>query len=143
MTKRFIAVVLGLSVGLVVSPLGAQGQSQGRGQGQGQGSGGSTASSSGTTVSATVVFRSGDVNVFHDYFVTHKITAQPLPPGIAKNLARGKPLPPGIAKKMVPVDLVALGPKLDRDTTLSIYGDVVVAMKGGVVIDILAGVFKR
>ena len=25
-----------------------------------------------------------------------------LPPGIAKNLARGKPLPPGIAKKMVP-----------------------------------------
>jgi hypothetical protein len=24
-----------------------------------------------------------------------------LPPGIAKNLARGKPLPPGIAKKTV------------------------------------------
>jgi len=142
MTKRFIAVVLGLSVGLVVSPLGAQGQSQGRGRGSG-GSTGSSTSSSGTTVSATVVFRSGDVNVFHDYFVTHKITAQPLPPGIAKNLARGKPLPPGIAKKVVPADLIALGPKLDRDTTLSIYGDVVVAMKGGVVIDILAGVFKR
>ena len=28
--------------------------------------------------------------------------AQSLPPGIRKNLARGKPLPPGIAKKMVP-----------------------------------------
>jgi len=27
---------------------------------------------------------------------------QGLPPGIQKNLARGKPLPPGIAKKMVP-----------------------------------------
>jgi hypothetical protein len=26
----------------------------------------------------------------------------PLPPGIAKNLARGKPLPPGIAKKLGP-----------------------------------------
>lgn len=26
--------------------------------------------------------------------------AQPLPPGIQKNLARGKPLPPGIAKKL-------------------------------------------
>ena len=25
-----------------------------------------------------------------------------LPPGIRKNLARGKPLPPGIAKKMIP-----------------------------------------
>ena len=28
-----------------------------------------------------------------------------LPPGIAKNLARGKPLPPGIAKKALPGDL--------------------------------------
>lgn len=27
---------------------------------------------------------------------------KPLPPGIVKNLARGKPLPPGIAKRMVP-----------------------------------------
>ena len=29
-----------------------------------------------------------------------------LPPGIAKNLARGKPLPPGIAKKMVPSSML-------------------------------------
>ena len=29
-----------------------------------------------------------------------------LPPGIRKNLARGKPLPPGIAKKQVPQDLL-------------------------------------
>ena len=28
-----------------------------------------------------------------------------LPPGIAKNLARGKPLPPGIAKQYLPSDL--------------------------------------
>jgi len=28
--------------------------------------------------------------------------AKGLPPGIAKNLARGKPLPPGIAKKYLP-----------------------------------------
>lgn len=31
---------------------------------------------------------------------------QALPPGIRKNLARGKPLPPGIAKKQVPQDLL-------------------------------------
>lgn len=30
----------------------------------------------------------------------------PLPPGIAKNLARGKPLPPGIAKKLGPGPLL-------------------------------------
>ncbi|EPH3059958.1 anti-virulence regulator CigR family protein [Klebsiella aerogenes] len=29
-----------------------------------------------------------------------------LPPGIAKNLARGKPLPPGIAKKTVPASML-------------------------------------
>src|SRR5262245_12550800 len=31
---------------------------------------------------------------------------RPLPPGIAKNVARGKPLPPGIAKKKVPTTIV-------------------------------------
>ena len=30
---------------------------------------------------------------------------KPLPPGVAKNLAKGKPLPPGIAKKSVPANL--------------------------------------
>jgi hypothetical protein len=94
-------------------------------------------------VSATVVFRDSDHVTFHDYFATHKITAEPLPPGIAKNLARGKPLPPGIAKRAVPAELVALGPKLEKDTSLAIFGDVVVALKGGVVIDVMAGVFKR
>jgi hypothetical protein len=35
--------------------------------------------------------------------VNHGLTGyRSLPPGIAKNLARGKPLPPGIAKKAVP-----------------------------------------
>lgn len=35
--------------------------------------------------------------------VNHGLTGySSLPPGIAKNLARGKPLPPGIAKKAVP-----------------------------------------
>ncbi len=33
-----------------------------------------------------------------------------LPPGIAKNLARGKPMPPGIAKQVLPTDLVRLLP---------------------------------
>lgn len=34
-----------------------------------------------------------------------------LPPGIRKNLARGKPLPPGIAKKMVPGSLLSRLPR--------------------------------
>jgi hypothetical protein len=35
----------------------------------------------------------------------------PLPPGIRKNLARGKPLPPGIAKKLVPQPMLAQLPR--------------------------------
>ncbi len=65
-----------------------------------------------------------------------------LPPGIRKNLARGKPLPPGIAKKMVP------GPMLRE---LPVYGGhewrvygsdlVLVALATGVIADVLSNVF--
>ena len=37
-----------------------------------------------------------------------------LPPGIAKNLARGKPLPPGIAKQQLPEDLTRALPAPPR-----------------------------
>ena len=134
MTKRYIVLAIALCGVLIASPAGAQGRSQGRGRG----SGGESA----TSTSVAVVFREGDRVTFHDYFVAHKITAQPLPPGIAKNVARGKPLPPGIAKRAVPAELIAIGPKVDKETSFTIVGDVVVAMKGGVVIDVLAGVFK-
>jgi Ni/Co efflux regulator RcnB len=37
-----------------------------------------------------------------------------LPPGIEKNLARGKPLPPGIAKQYLPPDLLRRLPPPER-----------------------------
>jgi hypothetical protein len=37
-----------------------------------------------------------------------------LPPGIEKNLARGKPLPPGIAKQYLPSDLLVRLPTAPR-----------------------------
>jgi hypothetical protein len=37
-----------------------------------------------------------------------------LPPGIEKNLARGKPLPPGIAKQYLPQDLLVRLPAVPR-----------------------------
>jgi hypothetical protein len=136
MAQKFRSMATGVVVGLCVlaGVAGAQGQSQGRGRGNDKPT---------TSTSVTVVFRDSDHATFRDYFLAHKITAEPLPPGIAKNVARGKPLPPGIAKRAVPADLVALGPKLDKDTSLAIVGDVVIATKGGLVIDIMAGVFKR
>jgi len=137
MTKLWFVPAIALCVVLGPGDVSAQGQSQGRGRGRAGGT-----SETGTAVSVTAVFRDTDRATYHAYFVAHQITAQPLPPGIAKNVARGKPLPPGIAKRVVPAELVALGPKVDQDTHFAIVGDVVVATKGGVVIDILAGVFK-
>lgn len=130
MTRR-VLLALVLSVGLLGSEVSVGARAQGRGRGAAP-----------ESSASAVVFRASDRATFHDYFVTHKIAAQPLPPGIAKNVARGKPLPPGIAKRALPADLLALGPKVDKDVSFAIVGELVVAMKGGIVIDILAEVFK-
>ena len=47
-----------------------------------------------------------DVDGVRQFAVAHRYTGyRALPPGIRKNLARGKPLPPGIAKKTIPTPL--------------------------------------
>lgn len=65
----------------------------------------------GTSV-VDVHFTAAEIEVIRDYYETASAGqgkgkgGNGLPPGIAKNLARGKPLPPGIAKQYLPVDLV-------------------------------------
>jgi hypothetical protein len=130
MTHRWLSVA---SVVVVALSIGSAAGAQGRGRG-----GGNEQSESKTVV----VFRDVDRTTFRDYFMAHKITAEPLPPGIAKNVARGKPLPPGIAKRAVPEPLLKVGPKVEAGVSFAIVGDLVVALKGGAVIDIMAGVFK-
>jgi len=57
---------------------------------------------------SSVKFSDKDRGVITNFFSAHPFTSTPLPPGIAKNLARGKPLPPGIAKVFLPDDLSRL-----------------------------------
>lgn len=125
-----------LAIGLATSVAGAQGKSKGKSPEKGGPNGG------GTVIAATVVFRDADRITFRDYVAAHKIVPQALPPGIAKNVARGKPLPPGIAKRALPSTLLPVGAKVDKDVSLAIVGDVVVAIRAGVVIDVLGGIFK-
>ena len=67
---------------------------------------------------------------------------QPLPPGIRKNLARGKPLPPGIAKKHAPAPMVARLPVHPGHEWRVVGTDLVlVAIATAVVVDILIDVF--
>lgn len=65
-----------------------------------------------------------------------------LPPGIAKNLARGKPLPPGIAKKMVPSSMLRELPQYPG-YEWRIAGDdlVLVALSTAIVASVINGVF--
>lgn len=65
-----------------------------------------------------------------------------LPPGIAKNLARGKPLPPGIAKKTVPASMLGELPYYPG-YEWKIVGDdlVLITLSTAVVTAIINGVF--
>lgn len=66
--------------------------------------------------------------------------ASPLPPGIAKNLARGKPLPPGIAKNF-DSRLVSQLPHYDGYRWQQVGTDVVlVAIATGIVYEVLRNV---
>lgn len=66
-----------------------------------------------------------------------------LPPGIRKNLARGKPLPPGIAKKMVPGPMLSQLPRYDG-YEWRVYGSdlVLVATATAIIADVFFDVFK-
>lgn len=65
-----------------------------------------------------------------------------LPPGIRKNLARGKPLPPGIAKRDVPPDLLRRLPMRDGYEWRAVGTDLVLySIASGVIDQVLQDVF--
>lgn len=66
-----------------------------------------------------------------------------LPPGIAKNLARGKPLPPGIAKKTVPASMLGQLPSYPGYEWRIVGEDLVlIALSTAIVTTIINGVFR-
>lgn len=70
-------------------------------------------------VGVAVVFSDQEISIIEAWYQQHGhdrkgVKARGLPPGIAKNLARGKPLPPGIAKQYLPTGLADLLPPPQR-----------------------------
>ena len=89
-----------------------------------------------------VVFHDSDRGVFREYYRVHRGDVKPLPPGIAKNLARGKPLPPGIARTRVPDAVLVQLPWRPPGYTFFLVGDRVVLLDGnGLIADILVSIF--
>lgn len=116
---------------------------QGNGNGNGNGKNKGNGKDADANVSVTLSTAGISISTARGYAVQAGATGYgSLPPGIRKNLARGKPLPPGIAKKMVP------GPMLTRLPVHPGYewrvaGNdlVLIAIATGIVADVLAGVF--
>ncbi len=68
---------------------------------------------------------------------------QGLPPGIEKQIRRGKPLPPGIAKKALPASFSACLPKYSGyEWRMSGKDLLFVAMKTAIVAEIIENVFE-
>ena len=65
-----------------------------------------------------------------------------LPPGIRKNLAKGKPLPPGIAKKSAPAAMIAELPQHQGYEWQVVGTDLIlVALATGLIYEVLNGAF--
>jgi hypothetical protein len=89
-----------------------------------------------------VLIGTSDRRIIQDYFRVNPHPPQALPPGIAKNLARGKPLPPGIAKRYLPPGLVGRLPPRPGYEWVAVGRDVaLVAIATGIVADILKDAF--
>lgn len=125
---------------------GPPGQAAGKGkQGNGNKGGGpdhpgKAGKASGDAVGLLI---SGDERrIIHDYFRINPYPAHGLPPGIAKNLARGKPLPPGIAKRYLPPDLLGRLPARPGYEWVAVGRDIaLIAIATGVIVDILSDAF--
>jgi hypothetical protein len=112
------------------------------GDGRGNGRGGDDRRESRGAASGAA-FSDGERSVIVDFFRSNPTQAERLPPGIARNLERGKPLPPGIARRSLPSGLEGRLPTRDggRYARILVGSDVVLIEVGSdLVLDILRGV---
>lgn len=95
-----------------------------------------------THISVGILIGDDDRRIIRDYYDAHPFRPEPLPPGIAKNLARGKPLPPGIAKRHMAPDLIRRLPSREGCDWLIVgVNAVLVDRHSGIVLDIAADIF--
>jgi hypothetical protein len=68
--------------------------------------------------------------------------AKPLPPGIAKKLARGGSMPPGIAKRYFPADLTGQLPPRPGQSWVVVGTDILlISISTNVILDVLHDIF--
>lgn len=149
-TRRSLLIGLGaFAVPFVAGPALAD-NGKGNNKNKGKGNSGKGNNGGGTTVELdggglSVRFSNSEIRIINDYYRRYPATnVQGLPPGIAKNLARGKPLPPGIAKRYLPNNLNALLPSPYAGTNRLIVGNdiLLVQVTTGLILDVLNNVLN-
>lgn len=108
---------------------------------------------SGGSITISAAFTSDEIRIIRAHYHSqsasdgrgkpkHRNKPRALPPGIAKNLARGKPLPPGIAKQFLPDSLLnSLPPVIDGHERIIVGGKILlVEIATQVVRDVLTDV---
>ncbi|MFY0479054.1 anti-virulence regulator CigR family protein [Achromobacter marplatensis] len=133
----------------------SNGKGSGKGNGNGNGSnkgnsgnngnGGSSKGGGGGSGDVNVTLRHAGITITtaRGYASEYGMSGySSLPPGVRKNLARGKPLPPGIAKKMVPGPMLARLPVYPGYEWRVAGSDLIlVAVATAIVADVLFDVF--
>ena len=137
---------LRLLAGLVAAAMSVSSAwAQGNGNGHSKAAGPSmqTADAGQVTLSATIT--AIERQTIFAYFQQHQASyagMKPLPPVIAKKIARGGSLPPGIAKRYFPNDLIAQLPARPGQQWVIVGTDVLLVQAGtNLILDLLARVF--
>ncbi|MDR9754287.1 anti-virulence regulator CigR family protein [Pseudomonas sp. SZMC_28357] len=145
-TLTCLALAMG-SVTALADPGNGNGKGQGNGKGGPQNSqahgnqgGKGKGSSADNWDRSPVIDRGGVLGVLNGYR-NYWTPGPSLPPGIQKNLARGKPLPPGIAKKL-DGRLVGRLPHYEGYEWQQVGTDLIlVALATGIIYEVLNGAF--
>lgn len=145
-----LAAAAALPLPALADPPGGRGGGQGRGNqggghGRGQGNSGNPGQGGGPPGQGRggpPAFAGNDSVVIRNWAAANPgWSPRPLPPGQMRQLARGKPLPPGIARQTLPPGLLAQLPVYPGHSYAMIGTSVVLLGAGGVVVDILGGLF--
>jgi hypothetical protein len=96
-------------------------------------------------LSVSAVITSSERQIIQTYIGQHPAAfadVKPLPPGIAKKLARGGTLPPGIAKRYFPADLIGQLPARPGQQWMVVGTDVLLVQAAtSVILDLMQRAF--
>ncbi|MCP4328040.1 MAG: RcnB family protein [Alphaproteobacteria bacterium] len=98
------------------------------------------------TSSGLPVITQSDIDIIRNFYRSDPNAfggaVKPLPPGIAKNLARGKPIPPGIAKTRFPNGLTSQLPYYQGyEWTMAGNDVLLIAQATNVIVDLFKNSF--